>query len=234
VGIMRIQKNDNFVVMDKRFLNDVNLSWQAKGMLSYMLSLPNDWEFHINDLKNRSSNGRDSTNGIIKELAQAGYITKNQTRDNGKFGKNDFTVHETKQPFTENPSTGKPSTENPTLLNNKELNNKFTKTTTASYGFADEYFKTFGKYPSAIQLQELGEYLDEGFTDDMLCYALQKTARAGGNYLYCVGILKSWYRKQIYTLEQALEEENQFQNKKVKQNEKSTGNHGEKRDDLYW
>ncbi|QPQ35557.1 conserved phage C-terminal domain-containing protein [Lysinibacillus sp. JNUCC-52] len=128
--IFRVQKKENYVVLDKGFLNDENLSWQAKGMLAYMLSLPNDWRFTIQDLTKRSKNGRDATNNIVKELTAAGYIQREQKRsDDGKFGKTELLVFETPDtlPFTEKALPDNPDTENPTLLNNKLLNNKINK-----------------------------------------------------------------------------------------------------------
>lgn len=139
--IFRVQKKENYVVLDKGFLNDSHLSWRAKGLLAYMLSLPNDWLFSISDLAIRSKCGRDTTANIIKELTNAGYIHKEQGRTNlGKFGKMDLLVYETPQsapftenqvtenpltenPLTENPLTENPLTENPSLLINKSLNN---------------------------------------------------------------------------------------------------------------
>ena len=144
--IFRVQKKENYVVLDKGFLNDSRLSWRAKGLLAYMLSLPNDWLFSISDLAIRSKCGRDTTANIIKELTNAGYIHKEQGRTNiGKFGKMDLLVFEAPQaapftenqvtespltenplmenPLTENPLTENPLTENPSLLINKSLNN---------------------------------------------------------------------------------------------------------------
>ena len=144
--IFRVQKKDNYVVLDKGFLNDNRLSWRAKGLLAYMLSLPNDWLFSISDLAIRSKCGRDTTANIIKELTNAGYIHKEQGRTNiGKFGKMDLLVFEAPQaapftenqvtespltenplmenPLTENPLTENPLTENPSLLISKSLNN---------------------------------------------------------------------------------------------------------------
>ena len=139
--IFRVQKKDNYVVLDKGFLNDNRLSWRAKGLLAYMLSLPNDWLFSISDLAIRSKCGRDTTANIIKELTNAGYIHKEQGRTNiGKFGKMDLLVFEapqaapftenqvtesplTENPLMENPLTENPLTENPSLLINKSLNN---------------------------------------------------------------------------------------------------------------
>lgn len=134
--IFRFQKKDNYVVLDKGFLNDNRLSWRAKGLLAYMLSLPNDWLFSISELAIRSKCGRDTTANIIRELTNAGYIHKEQGRTNlGKFGNMDLLVFETPQsapftenqvtenPLTENSLTESPLTENPSLLINKSLNN---------------------------------------------------------------------------------------------------------------
>ncbi|WP_285398596.1 DnaD domain protein [Lysinibacillus sp. fls2-241-R2A-57] len=114
--IFRVQKKDNYVVLDKGFLNDTRLSWRAKGLLAYMLSLPNDWLFSISDLAIRSKCGRDTTANIIRELTYAGYIQKEQGRTNlGKFCKMDLLVFEAPSaaPLTENLVTDKSSTENP-------------------------------------------------------------------------------------------------------------------------
>lgn len=125
--IFRVQKKENYVVLDKSFLNDERLSWQAKGLLAYMLSLPNNWRFSIKDLTKRSKNGRDATSSIVKELTAMGYIQREQKRGNGgKFDKTELLVFETSHtlPCTENPLTDNPDTENPSLIINNILNNK--------------------------------------------------------------------------------------------------------------
>ncbi|MGE8001773.1 helix-turn-helix domain-containing protein [Lysinibacillus sp. NPDC093190] len=133
MAIFRVHKKDNYVVLDKGFLNDTRLSWKAKGLLAYMLSLPDDWSFCISNLATHSKCSRESTAHIIRELSQAGYVHKVQGRTNiGKFRKFELSVFETPQiePYSENPITvnplmEKPLTEKPTILiNNKSLNNK--------------------------------------------------------------------------------------------------------------
>lgn len=131
--IFRVQKTENYVVLDKGFINDCKLSLQAKGLLTVMLALPNDWQFYEVDLIKRSTNGRDAVRAVIKELQAAGYIIKEQGRkDGGKFSRPDFVVHERPvtmsppspdNPATDKPATGKPATENPTLLSNNLLSN---------------------------------------------------------------------------------------------------------------
>ncbi len=131
MAIVRVQKKENYVVLDKGFLKDNRLSWKAKGLLAYMLSLPNDWSFCLADLATRSSCGRDATGNIVKELMKAGYIHKEQGRTNrGMFGKTDLLVFEvpqltpsTEKSLTDNPSTETPQTEKPSLLITNSLNN---------------------------------------------------------------------------------------------------------------
>lgn len=136
--IYRVQKTENYVVLDKGFINDCGLSLQAKGLLTVMLALPNDWQFYEVDLIKRSTNGRDAVRAVIKELQQAGYIVKEQGRkDGGKFSRPDFVVHErpvkqsppppgnpsTDKPAADKPATVQPATDNPTLLSNNVLSN---------------------------------------------------------------------------------------------------------------
>ncbi|HGU7213392.1 TPA: replication protein [Legionella pneumophila] len=137
--ILRINKREkNFLILDKTCLNESNLSWGAKGLHSYLMSLPQDWKIRVDDLKNRATNGRDSLRGFISELEQAGYISREKIRNEqtGKFGGMEYVVYELPQhtnddentPEPENPSADYPETdfqspENPTLINNK-YNNK--------------------------------------------------------------------------------------------------------------
>lgn len=70
--------------MNYKFLQDKNLSWQAKGLLTYLLF--NNDKITIENLKNKSKNGRDSTNTIMKELIKNGYIQKKiKQKEKGMF-----------------------------------------------------------------------------------------------------------------------------------------------------
>lgn len=144
MAVLRIhKKQQNFVILDKTCLNDESLSWGAKGLHAYLISLPDNWKVRVSDLKERARNGRDAVRGLLCELEQAGYIQKSTCRDdvNGRFGGVEYLVleiPETKNqegnPEAENPSLvspapGNPLPVNPTLMNinrinNKKLNNK--------------------------------------------------------------------------------------------------------------
>ncbi|MGJ3494413.1 hypothetical protein ACR9PT_07510 [Piscirickettsia salmonis] len=97
MSIVRIhRKEKDFVVLDKQFLNDEGLSFRAKGMLSYLLSLPDDWKVSRSHLAKISQDGPTSVNSTLKELKDAGYILLISERENGKFSDYDYLVFETK------------------------------------------------------------------------------------------------------------------------------------------
>lgn len=126
--IKRAKRNTPFVQIDKRALQDKELSWKAKGMLAYLLSLPDDWEVYISELKYHSTDGRDSTRTAINELIDAGYVIRKQLKDKeGRFGKYEYTVFETKtsvgKPEVGKPEVGKPATTNKDSTNKDSTNN---------------------------------------------------------------------------------------------------------------
>jgi len=94
MSIIRIKKEDNYVVLDKTLLNEKTLSWKAKGLHTYLMGLPDDWKVRETDLVNRSSDGRASTRSAIKELTDAGYVKRVPVREKGKFKEWEFVVHE--------------------------------------------------------------------------------------------------------------------------------------------
>ena len=94
--IFRKKRETPFVQIDKRPLNEKELSWRAKGILAYLMALPDDWQIYLSDLKNRSKDGRDATATGLKELIKAKYIVKIQRRESGKFSQNDYLVSDEK------------------------------------------------------------------------------------------------------------------------------------------
>lgn len=77
-------KHDNahhYVKLDKRFLHSPNLSAKAKGILAYLLSLPDDWKFNLAELVNVFSDGESSIRSGLEELKKAGYLNKTAVRD---------------------------------------------------------------------------------------------------------------------------------------------------------
>lgn len=105
--IVRIEKRENpFVQIDKRPLEDIHLSWRAKGILAYLISKPNNWEVRSEDIIAHGSEGRDAVRAAMAELRSYGYAKLEQTR-NGK----QWIVFE--EPCPEKPSM-EPCPEKPT------------------------------------------------------------------------------------------------------------------------
>lgn len=92
---MRNKKRVNpFVQIDKTMLSDENISWKAKGILSYLLSKPDGWVTYITDIEKRSADGRDSVRSGIQELEDAGYIMRKRIREKGQFKGWEYEVYE--------------------------------------------------------------------------------------------------------------------------------------------
>ncbi len=147
MSILRIQKQRNYVVMDKGFLENKTLSWKAKGLLAYLLSLPDDWHINVKNLSDCASDGRDAVQAALRELNQARFVVREIPRkEGGQFNKHQYVVFERPQlqtmesveiqenlengvvevfspetafPAPENPEPEKPAPENPHLLSNK-------------------------------------------------------------------------------------------------------------------
>jgi hypothetical protein len=128
--IVKIVKYDNpFVMVDKRAFHDERLSWEAKGLLGYLLCKPPDWTVRVGDLVKRSSNGRDAVYGILRELKAAGYLDyKSDRARDGQYCETEYIVREIPThhnpipkrkkdfpPLNGSPLPEKPERENPTL-----------------------------------------------------------------------------------------------------------------------
>lgn len=126
MAVFRVEKSKDYTVMSNYHLRDNSLSLKAKGLLSQMLSLPDNWDYTLAGLAQINRESKDAIRAAVNELEQVGYIERRQTTDdNGKFSTNEYIIRECPAPSsplldfptTGNPSTEKPSSENPTQLN---------------------------------------------------------------------------------------------------------------------
>lgn len=127
--VFRVQKDKEnpYVMLNKEFLDNDKLSWKAKGLLTYLLSKPDDWRIIISDLIKKSTDGRDCVYSIIKELIKEGYIIRKSNRENGKYSGLEYIILETPTiamdcPLPENPNMVKEDMVNPPLLINDNTN----------------------------------------------------------------------------------------------------------------
>jgi len=122
--IKRSKRITPFVQIDREALQNKCLSWKSKGLLGYLLSLPDDWQIYVSELKQHATDGRDSTANALKELIKNGYVTREkvQNKDTGRFEGYNYTVYDQpvisfEKPKPENPETDKPETGNPSTDN---------------------------------------------------------------------------------------------------------------------
>lgn len=126
MAVMRVHKNANYTIMSNYHFKEKNMSLKAKGLLSLMLSLPDDWDYSINGLATLSKDGKDSVISGLKELEQFGYLKRTRiTNELGHFKGYDYDIYEMPQnfePYSENPHTDCPTMENPLQLNTNKIN----------------------------------------------------------------------------------------------------------------
>ena len=131
--VIRVEKNRNYTVMSNYHLADRRLSLKAIGLLSKILSLPDEWDYTIAGLTTICCEGKAAIATAIQELESAGYIVRRQLRTkDGAFGGNEYIVHEEPiekdAPLTDFRLTDNPSTENPSTENRPQLNTNIAST----------------------------------------------------------------------------------------------------------
>ena len=139
MSTFRVNKNVNYTVMSNHHLQDKRLSLKAKGLLSYMLSLPDDWDYSLKGLTTGCRDGIDSVRSAVHELEDGGYLCRSKVRDaRGRIIDYNYEVFELPQkeriekrpapvpnsPSSENPMSGFPMLENPTQQNTNKQNTK--------------------------------------------------------------------------------------------------------------
>ena len=148
MAVFRVERNKGYTVMSNHHLRNKELSLKAKGLLSQMLSLPEDWDYTLAGLSYINREKIDAIREAIKELEKAGYIKRSRERDEkGRLRGADYVIYEQPQPDEEqeatppisdlptlenptldNPTLEKPMLEKPTLENPTQLNKDILKT----------------------------------------------------------------------------------------------------------
>ena len=137
--VFRVEKRQGYTIMSNHHLRNAELTLKAKGLLSQMLSLPENWDYTLKGLSRINKESIDAIRTAIWELERAGYITRKQGRDEkGKMTAIEYTIYEQPQemaacpqlenpipdnPMLENPTPDNPTTENPMQIN-KDISSK--------------------------------------------------------------------------------------------------------------
>lgn len=140
MAVFRVERNKGYTVMSNHHLRNKELTLKAKGLLSQMLSLPEDWDYTLAGLSLINREKIDAIREAVRELERAGYILRSRERDEkGCLRGTDYVIYEQPQPpnldlpTLENPTLDKPTQENPmlenpTLENPTQLNKEILKT----------------------------------------------------------------------------------------------------------
>ena len=127
MGVIRVNKKNDYTVMSNVHFKERKMSLKAKGLLSLMLSLPDEWDYSIEGLMKLSSDGKSSVTSALQELERFNYLKRTLIQgDGGKFNGYIYDIYEV--PYTENPFTEKPFTENPSTENRAQLNTNISNT----------------------------------------------------------------------------------------------------------
>ena len=122
MSVFRIEKTNNYTVMSNYHLKDINLSYRAKGLLSFMLSLPDDWDYSVKGLVKVSKESIKAIRSTLKELEDMRYLIRTRIQlDNGRFDY-EYAIYET--PYTQKGHAVNGYTLEDTQLNTKEINIK--------------------------------------------------------------------------------------------------------------
>ena len=136
MAVYRVQRTRDYTVMSNYHLKDKGLTLKSKGLLSMILSLPEEWNYTTRGLASICKEGVDAIGSALKELETAGYIVRRQLRGaNGRITDTEYIIYEQPQPKkldmlpsdvvspdTENPDMVKPDTEKPAELNIEKSN----------------------------------------------------------------------------------------------------------------
>ena len=141
MSVFRVEKNKGYTVMSNHHLRNHTLSLKAKGLLSQMLSLPDDWDYTLQGLAQINKESIDAIREAVRELERAGYIERSRERDErGCLRGTVYTIYEQPHaeptpeepaqalPALDNPTLEKPMLEKPTLENPTQLNKELLKT----------------------------------------------------------------------------------------------------------
>ncbi|OWT47270.1 DnaD domain-containing protein [Bacillus sp. K2I17] len=240
MGIFRVKKDNNYSVINNTGLKDKRLSWKAKGILAYILTLPDDWVFYREELSQHAKDGINSLRAGMQELKEYGYIKRFPIKDaKNKIVRWETIIYEiplddfppVENPPVDNPVAGNPPVENLKLLNTdiqstKEINTDIPNTNyhhdnqdkLLSQRLMDEDFKIAYSYLlkngiplSKTAILELGEFC-EALSSEIILEAVKRSIDENiPKWRYVRRILKNWEIKRVKTLNDITKLDVQFE-----------------------
>ena len=210
MSTFRVNKNVNYTVMSNHHLQDKRLSLKAKGLLSYMLSLPDDWDYSLKGLTTGCRDGIDSVRSTVRELEASGYLRRSKVRDaRGRIVDYNYEVFELPQkepaedvpvpapdsPSSENPTSGFPTLENPIQQNTNKQNTKRQSTKLSGQTAETEDFDQMATRVRAAFREKLEiDILAKRYAPEMLEELLDNIVE-----MYCCPLKTQYIGKQAQT-----------------------------------
>lgn len=233
-SIKRKKAGNNFTILSNEFLRDEKLSLKAKGLLAYILSLPDDWKIYFEEIEKHHKDGKASLRTAWKELESNGYArtlrkidpeTKAVTewyKEVSDFKKPDSDFPDVAFPDLAFPDVGNQQLLNTNIQSTNKQNTKNKKTTLYDENqnlfqeLSDIYQENFGMASSIIM--ENIKYDLEDFGYDLVKEAMTRAALSQRNYRSAQNILKDWQRKGVKSLQDVQADDVNFRNRKQKNN----------------
>ena len=199
MAVFRIERTRDYTVMSIHHLKDTALSLKAKGLLSMMLSLPDEWNYTTRGLAAICKEGVDAIGGALRELEKAGYIVRRQLRGpGGRISDTEYTIYEkpcpaaeeppeepgpdtpapdtgapdTENPYLVRPDMGEPSTEKPAELNTKRSN---TQKSTTHLSSTHSFLLSAPPAEGQTDVYEKREEIREQIEYDLICTPVNRT-----------------------------------------------------------
>ncbi|MGE6960829.1 DnaD domain-containing protein [Bacillus thuringiensis] len=235
MATFRVNKDKNYTTINNTGLKDTRLSWKAKGILAYILTLPDDWIFYMEEVTKHSKDGIASLKAGMKELKECGYVKRFPIKgEDGKISRWEMIIYEVPQvekplvenQLVENPPVENLPVENQSLLSTKELStNKQNTNIQSSSSIFSFYENNFGILNSFIA-ESISQWVNDT-SEELVQAAMERALKQQKKWNYAEGILKQWVNKNIRTLADVNAAEIEFKNK-GKKGANRNGNTNEK------
>ena len=214
----RVVKNENYSVISNGFIRRKDLSWKAKGILTYILTLPDDWKINLNEITTHATDGEKSFRSGWKELETAGYIKRYPVRDGQRISHWETIIRESVdiEPSAElsgfvdvqDVDVQKVDVQNVELLstyNNQVLKEQSTNKP-SSAKLTERFEKLWELYPRKKGKQDAFRYykkaIKEGATDEEVKQGIEeyvKEIKAKGTKMDYIKHGSSWFYGKKWT-----------------------------------
>lgn len=217
--VFRVNKTKDYAVMSKFHLKEKEMSLKAKGLLSQMLSLPDEWDYSIKGLAAINKESEETITTILKELQKFHYLVVTKKMPNEtKSGRIEYLYDIYEKPYTKKQEGKKQGVvlqgvenqevENSVQLNTKQLNTNKLNNKNINTDDIYNYYENFIGIMNSTTYQTIESYLQDGMTEELIKLAIDKAVDNGARkWSYVRAILNNWNSSNIKTVSDYEKEE---------------------------